>query len=89
VIRSLPECDADRTITADVLVIDAGIAGFIMAARLVRSGRRVVVIESGGRCQDGETHPLNEVVHRRSIYQGAEHGRARCLGGLQRCGAAR
>lgn len=79
-IRSLPECE-DQTITADVHVIGAGVAGLIIATRLARSGLRVVVTESGARHLSGETHPLNEVVHSRSIYQGAEHGRARCLGG--------
>lgn len=41
----------------------------------------MVVIESGTQHQDGDTHPLNEVVHKRSIYQGAMYGRARRIGG--------
>jgi choline dehydrogenase-like flavoprotein len=80
-IRSLTEVDADLAVTADVHVVGGGIAGLLIATRLARRGLRVIVTESGGWQQAGETHPLNEVVHLRSVYQGAEHGRARCLGG--------
>jgi choline dehydrogenase-like flavoprotein len=66
---------------ADVLVIGAGIAGLLLATRLASAGKRVVVLESGGERQEGEIHPLNQVVHLRSIYSGAANGRFRCLGG--------
>src|SRR5262249_12136956 len=65
----------------DVLVIGAGIAGLLVATRLAKAGRRVIVIESGGMRQDADTHPLNEVVHLRTVYNGARTGRFRCLGG--------
>jgi choline dehydrogenase-like flavoprotein len=66
---------------ADVLVVGAGIAGLLIATRLAKNGLRVVVFESGSERQEQETHPLNAVVHLRSVYDGAERGRARCLGG--------
>jgi choline dehydrogenase-like flavoprotein len=66
---------------ADVLVVGGGIAGLLLATRLASTGKRVVVLESGGMWQEGETHPLNEVVHLRSVYDGAANGRFRCLGG--------
>src|SRR5262249_17894183 len=73
----------------DVLVIGAGTVGLLIAVRLAGSGRRVVVVESGGLRQDDDTHELNEVVQTRAIYQGAVHGRFRCLGGTSsRWGAA-
>jgi choline dehydrogenase-like flavoprotein len=65
----------------DVLVIGAGIAGLLVATRLARAGRRVLVVESGGLKQVDETHPLNEVEQLGDIYSGAAHGRFRCLGG--------
>lgn len=80
-IRSLPGEAADRSLEADVLVIGAGIAGLLVATRLAERGKRVVVLESGGEHQVEETHPLNEVVHLRSVYDGAENGRFRCIGG--------
>jgi choline dehydrogenase-like flavoprotein len=80
-IRSLPGEPADRSLDADILVIGAGVAGLLIATRLAERGKRVVVLESGGEHQAEETHPLNEVVHLRSVYDGAENGRFRCIGG--------
>ena len=68
-------------VTGDVTVIGAGIAGLLVASQLRKAGRKVVVLESGGRKQEEETHPLNEVVHTAQIYSGAENGRFRGLGG--------
>ncbi|PNG27226.1 GMC oxidoreductase [Methylocella silvestris] len=68
-------------VTADVLVIGAGTAGLVIAARLADEGFRVIVLESGDRQQEKDEHPLNEVVQLRSIYSGASRGRFRCLGG--------
>jgi choline dehydrogenase-like flavoprotein len=72
--------NAGKTST-DVLVIGGGIAGLLIATRLKRAGRRVLVAESGGRVQTGEVHPFNRVEQRGDPYRGAEHGRSRCLGG--------
>jgi len=66
---------------ADVVIIGGGSVGLVMADALAGASRRVVVLESGGERQENETHPLNAVVQLGSIYQGAEHGRFRCLGG--------
>jgi choline dehydrogenase-like flavoprotein len=81
-IRNLAEVPSSiQEIATDVLVIGAGIAGLLVATRLARAGRRVLVAESGGLTQLDETHPLNEVEQLGDIYSGAEHGRFRCLGG--------
>lgn len=66
---------------ADVVVIGAGTVGLVVATRLAQRGLRVICLESGGRQQTADEHPLNEVLHRRAIYAGAAHGRFRCLGG--------
>jgi len=65
----------------DVAVVGAGIAGSILACELASAGKRVVLLESGGRAQESDTHPLNRVVQVGAGYRGAEHGRFRCLGG--------
>src|SRR5260370_19442965 len=81
-IRDLAGIPASFQETAtDVLVIGAGIAGLLVATRLARAGRRVLVAESGGLKQIDETHPLNEVEQLGDIYSGVDHGRFRCLGG--------
>ena len=51
-----------REVACDVLVIGGGTVGLLLATRLAAAGRHVVVAESGGMSQSGETHPLNEVV---------------------------
>jgi choline dehydrogenase-like flavoprotein len=68
-------------VEADALVIGAGTVGLILAARLSERGHNVVVLETGGRHQLEDTNPLNEVILQGQAYQGAEHGRFRCLGG--------
>ena len=81
-IRNLADFQHEpRHIDADVLIVGAGIAGLLMAARLRKSNLRVVVVESGGRDQPDDINPLNEVVQLGDIYSGAAHGRFRCLGG--------
>ncbi len=65
----------------DVAVLGGGTVGLVIATSLARAGLSVVCLESGEWHQDTSEHPLNEVVHTRSVYAGAAHGRFRCLGG--------
>lgn len=78
------DLQADPAMTipaADVVVIGAGIAGLIAATRLAERGLKVVVLESGGLRQETETHPLNTTEQVGQYYNGADHGRFRCIGG--------
>lgn len=68
-------------VSTDVLIVGAGIAGLVLASRLRRKRVRVTVLESGGRDQVEQTHPLNNVVQLGDAYAGALEGRFRCLGG--------
>lgn len=70
-----------QTVSADIAVIGAGLAGLLLATQLAQTGFRVVVLESGARTQEDDRHALNEVVQAGQIYGGAEDGRFRCLGG--------
>jgi choline dehydrogenase-like flavoprotein len=72
---------ACRTRHAEVVIVGAGIAGLVLAQKLRRKDVRVLVLESGDRRQQGETHPLNHVVQLGDPYSGATTGRFRCLGG--------
>lgn len=80
-IRDLANCLEDQTVEGDVCVIGGGIAGLIVADRLRRHDRSVIVLESGGRADPGGVDPLNQVVFEARPYRGATHGRARGLGG--------
>jgi choline dehydrogenase-like flavoprotein len=80
-IRDLVGRHDNAVLEADVHVIGAGTAGLLLATRLAKAGKKIIVTESGGEHQHEDTHPLNEVVHLRSTYAGAAHGRFRCLGG--------
>lgn len=70
-----------RALSCDVLVIGGGTAGLIVATRLAKAGKNVVVLESGGPQESAATEELNEVVHSGMTYPGAAAGRVRCLGG--------
>jgi choline dehydrogenase-like flavoprotein len=72
---------ADAPAHADIAVVGGGIAGLIAATRLARTGKRVIVVESGGRRQDADTHMLNAVEQVGEPYGGAAAGRFRALGG--------
>ena len=83
-IRDLAELEAAAGVTvegADVCIVGAGIAGLVLADRLRGQGRRVVVLESGGRSHDERIHELNWVVQQDQAHLGATDGRFRGLGG--------
>lgn len=70
-----------KSATTGLVVIGAGTVGLVVAAGLAREGLSVICLESGSWSQVTDEHQLNEVVHTRSIYAGAAHGRFRCIGG--------
>ena len=72
---------SQQRVRADVVVIGAGLAGLLIASRLCRQGRHVIVLESGAMTQASDRHPLNKVVQIEQTYRGADEGRFRCLGG--------
>jgi len=81
-LRDLLDLDEPRRILqADVLVIGGGIAGLLLATRLVRHGARTILVESGGVWGTSAPHPLNSVTQVGQSYRGAVEGRYRGLGG--------
>jgi choline dehydrogenase-like flavoprotein len=59
---------SDRTITADVCVVGSGAGGAIVAERLAKRGKRVVVLEEGG-FHPSDTFDLTEANMFRRLYQ--------------------
>ena len=46
---------------ADVCLVGAGAAGIVLAAELVRQGKRVLLLESGGSKEEETTQRLNHI----------------------------
>jgi choline dehydrogenase-like flavoprotein len=81
VIRDLADYVEDQAAEADVCIVGGGIAGLIIADRIRRYGRSVLVLESGGHTDPGDIDPLNHIIAEALPYRGATLGRARGLGG--------
>ena len=67
--------------SSDIVIIGAGTVGLLISSILSKKGFDVLTLESGSMVQELETHPLNEVVYKKSIYNSSKNGRFRCLGG--------
>lgn len=80
-LQCLRESQPDRPLKTDITIIGAGLAGLFLADRLTKSGRHVIVIESGDETQSDDVHPFNTVEMKAALYTGATQGRFRCLGG--------
>lgn len=80
-IRDLSRDHTEGDERATFCVVGAGTAGLLLATRLARSRRRVVVLESGGLRFDPEIHALNEIDDPNQRYTRALNGRYRGLGG--------
>lgn len=68
-------------VDTDFLVIGGGTVGLFISVWLAEAGHTVTCLESGAMHQNAETHPFNDVVQLKSVYDGAARGRFRCLGG--------
>jgi choline dehydrogenase-like flavoprotein len=74
--------DADRIPQShDVCVVGAGAAGISLATELIRLGRRVLLLESGGTSFEQKTQDLYQGEVGDRPYHGLEDGRFRGVGG--------
>lgn len=80
-IRDLSTETADLRLNASYCVIGGGIAGLLLATRLARTNKNVVVLESGGLDFDSEIHALNGIDDPSHRYAREYTGRYRGLGG--------
>ncbi|HWF66639.1 MAG TPA: GMC family oxidoreductase [Acidobacteriaceae bacterium] len=68
-------------ISAHVCIVGAGAAGIVLAAQLIRQGKRVLLLESGGMVAEPAAQALNDSAYTGQPHQGANPGRFRVLGG--------
>lgn len=66
---------------ASFCVVGAGIAGLLLATKLARQNRKVIVLESGAMDFDPDIHTLNEIDDPTGRYARELTGRYRGLGG--------
>jgi choline dehydrogenase-like flavoprotein len=75
-----------RRFGGDICVIGTGAAGLTLASVLLQSGVSVIMLESGGFDSDRDANRLNVVeTDRWLLFQGAQRGRRRGLGGSTAC----
>lgn len=67
--------------SADITIIGAGAAGILLAIKLSRQGKKVLIIESGHFNEDVERQRLNEVEQKGKFLENAVWGRKRAVGG--------
>jgi choline dehydrogenase-like flavoprotein len=76
----------ERRFRCDMCVVGTGAAGLTLASVLLRSGASVIMLESGGLEPDRDADRLNVCeTDRRLLFQGAQRGRRRGLGGSTAC----
>jgi choline dehydrogenase-like flavoprotein len=76
--------ERERTLpsfVADVCIVGAGAAGIVLAAQFMRVGKRVLLLESGGRKEDEAFQHLNSSERVGQPLKSVHAGRFRALGG--------
>ncbi len=80
-IKDLQQLQPEPDSQADVCIVGAGAAGIVLALELSRLGKRVVLLEGGGRLPEvadqALLHGKADALH----HRGLREGRARTLGG--------
>ncbi len=81
-IRSADDIVRDAELRADVAIVGGGPAGIALALQLARTGRSILLLESGDLEPDPETQALNAgEVAEAALHSPPDTYRQRCLGG--------
>lgn len=67
--------------SADVCIVGAGAAGIVLAAELLRQGKRILLLESGGSQEEEASQQLNRSERTGQPLKAVHAGRFRALGG--------
>ncbi|MEM8730583.1 MAG: GMC family oxidoreductase [Pseudomonadota bacterium] len=74
-VRALADVTDEEDLSSDVLIIGGGPAGLTVARELAGSGRRVLIVESGGLAEDPEAETLNAVRTEAGNWSPAQEAR--------------
>ena len=77
----LENADQDMLLEAEVCIVGAGAAGVALARDLMRAGRDVCLLESGGMDYEGATQALYQGMNIGMEYYDLDHARLRFFGG--------
>lgn len=80
-IRGLDECADNATISADICIVGAGVAGLTIAREFLGSNVSILILESGGKKDESRIQRLYESDVVGLPHEGVHNGRFRVYGG--------
>ena len=79
--KFLEDLAPEATITCDICIVGTGPAGISVAKKLLDSGLKVVMLESGGMVPESEYQRLNKGENSGPSFLSLDASRLRCFGG--------
>ena len=79
--KSLEDIAPEASHTYDICIVGTGPAGISVAKKLLDSGLKVVMLESGGMVPESEYLQLNEGENSGPSFLDLDSSRLRCFGG--------
>lgn len=75
------QLDRSQSFQADICIIGAGVAGIVLAKELMGSGKKVLLIDSGGEHYDQATQDIYQAEKFPETFPDPHYSRLRFLGG--------
>ena len=82
--KDLKDIPPESTLTYDICIVGTGPAGISVAKQLLDTGRRIVMLESGGILPEPEYQQLNKGENSGPSFLSLDASRIRCFGGASK-----
>ena len=82
--KSLKDLATEAALTYDICIVGTGPAGISVAKKLLDSGLKVVMLESGGIVPESEYQQLTKGINSGPSFLSLDASRLRCFGGASR-----
>ena len=79
--KDLKDISTGSTLTYEICIIGTGPAGISVAKNLLDTGRRIVMLESGGMLPEPKYQQLNKGENSGPSFLSLDSSRLRCFGG--------